>query len=71
MSGLGVGCWKSNASVTFEPLLLIKPHVTDCSVLWLSQTWEENHLFADEKQATLFLGALDSIFLFSYAVVSG
>ncbi|XP_041819683.1 sugar phosphate exchanger 3 [Chelmon rostratus] len=32
------------------------------------KTWEDNHLFADEKQATLFLGALDSIFLFSYAV---
>lgn len=35
------------------------------------QTWEGNHLFEDEKEATLFLGALDSIFLFSYAVVSG
>ncbi|TNN71911.1 Sugar phosphate exchanger 3 [Liparis tanakae] len=33
------------------------------------ETWEDNHLFADEKQATLFLGALDSIFLFSYAMV--
>ncbi|XP_029969627.1 sugar phosphate exchanger 3-like [Salarias fasciatus] len=33
-----------------------------------SETWEDNRLFADEKQATLFLGALDSIFLFSYAV---
>ncbi|TDG96784.1 hypothetical protein EPR50_G00232340 [Perca flavescens] len=32
------------------------------------ETWEENRLFEDEKQATLFLGALDSIFLFSYAV---
>ncbi|XP_054480467.1 sugar phosphate exchanger 3 [Anoplopoma fimbria] len=32
------------------------------------ETWEDNHLFEDEKQATLFLGALDSIFLFSYAV---
>lgn len=32
------------------------------------ETWEDNHLFQDEKQATLFLGALDSIFLFSYAV---
>lgn len=32
------------------------------------ETWEDNHLFADEEQATLFLGALDSIFLFSYAV---
>ncbi|XP_074554866.1 sugar phosphate exchanger 3 [Halichoeres trimaculatus] len=32
------------------------------------ETWEDNHLFKDEKQATLFLGALDSLFLFSYAV---
>ncbi|XP_076007733.1 sugar phosphate exchanger 3 [Genypterus blacodes] len=32
------------------------------------QTWQDNHLFEDEAQATLFLGALDSIFLFSYAV---
>uniref|UniRef100_A0A3P9JYB8 Major facilitator superfamily (MFS) profile domain-containing protein n=1 Tax=Oryzias latipes TaxID=8090 RepID=A0A3P9JYB8_ORYLA len=32
-----------------------------------AETWENNRLFADEKQATLFLGALDSIFLFSYA----
>uniref|UniRef100_A0A672Z4T3 Sugar phosphate exchanger 3 n=1 Tax=Sphaeramia orbicularis TaxID=375764 RepID=A0A672Z4T3_9TELE len=32
------------------------------------EIWESNCLFADEKQATLFLGALDSIFLFSYAV---
>ncbi|XP_058628428.1 sugar phosphate exchanger 3-like isoform X4 [Onychostoma macrolepis] len=32
------------------------------------ETWEENKLFADVEEATLFLGALDSIFLFSYAV---
>uniref|UniRef100_A0A667ZIB9 Sugar phosphate exchanger 3 n=1 Tax=Myripristis murdjan TaxID=586833 RepID=A0A667ZIB9_9TELE len=32
------------------------------------QTWEDNRLFADEEEATLFLGALDTIFLFSYAV---
>uniref|UniRef100_A0A8C1D872 Sugar phosphate exchanger 3 n=1 Tax=Cyprinus carpio carpio TaxID=630221 RepID=A0A8C1D872_CYPCA len=32
------------------------------------ETWEENKLFADMGEATLFLGALDSIFLFSYAV---
>ncbi|XP_069012993.1 sugar phosphate exchanger 3 isoform X3 [Embiotoca jacksoni] len=32
------------------------------------ETWGDNRLFEDEKQATLFLGALDSIFLFSYAV---
>ncbi|XP_056311154.1 sugar phosphate exchanger 3 [Danio aesculapii] len=33
-----------------------------------AETWEENALFADMGEATLFLGALDSIFLFSYAV---
>ncbi|KAK9976161.1 hypothetical protein ABG768_021367 [Culter alburnus] len=32
------------------------------------ETWEDNKLFADAGEATLFLGALDSIFLFSYAV---
>ncbi|KAJ8262039.1 hypothetical protein GJAV_G00161390 [Gymnothorax javanicus] len=33
-----------------------------------AETWEENKLFADSDEATLFLGALDTIFLFSYAV---
>ncbi|TSK13204.1 Sugar phosphate exchanger 3 [Bagarius yarrelli] len=32
------------------------------------KTWEDNQLFADADQATLFLGVLDTIFLFSYAV---
>ncbi|XP_036373872.1 sugar phosphate exchanger 3 [Megalops cyprinoides] len=32
------------------------------------ETWQENKLFADAGEATLFLGALDTIFLFSYAV---
>uniref|UniRef100_A0A8B9H720 Sugar phosphate exchanger 3 n=2 Tax=Astyanax mexicanus TaxID=7994 RepID=A0A8B9H720_ASTMX len=32
------------------------------------ETWEGNKLFADSEEATLFLGALDTIFLFSYAV---
>ncbi|CAB1333729.1 unnamed protein product [Coregonus sp. 'balchen'] len=32
------------------------------------ETWEENNLFADSDEATLFLGVLDTIFLFSYAV---
>ncbi|KAM6986679.1 sugar phosphate exchanger 3 [Aplochiton taeniatus] len=32
------------------------------------ETWEDNHLFANMEEATLFLGALDTIFLFSYAV---
>lgn len=38
------------------------------STLSPGETWEENQLFADVEEATLFLGALDSIFLFSYAV---
>uniref|UniRef100_A0AAZ3QFX2 Sugar phosphate exchanger 3 n=1 Tax=Oncorhynchus tshawytscha TaxID=74940 RepID=A0AAZ3QFX2_ONCTS len=33
-----------------------------------SPTWEKNNLFADSDEATLFLGVLDTIFLFSYAV---
>ncbi|XP_076860965.1 sugar phosphate exchanger 3 isoform X2 [Brachyhypopomus gauderio] len=32
------------------------------------ELWEENRLFANAEEATLFLGALDTIFLFSYAV---
>lgn len=32
------------------------------------ETWEDHNLFENKEQATLFLGALDSIFLFSYAV---
>ncbi|XP_053505912.1 sugar phosphate exchanger 3 [Ictalurus furcatus] len=32
------------------------------------EKWEENRLFADTEEATLFLGVLDTIFLFSYAV---
>ncbi|KAF6718547.1 Sugar phosphate exchanger 3 [Oryzias melastigma] len=44
------------------------PSVTNDSAQFSpAETWEDNRLFADEKQATLFLGALDSIFLFSYA----
>lgn len=50
---------------------LICPLFARLVLLFPWQTWEANHLFADEKAATLFLGALDSIFLFSYAVVSG
>ncbi|XP_030633177.1 sugar phosphate exchanger 3 [Chanos chanos] len=32
------------------------------------ETWEENRLFENTGNATLFLGLLDTIFLFSYAV---
>jgi hypothetical protein len=40
------------------------------SFLFSWEVWEEHRLFADEEEATLFLGALDTIFLFSYAIVS-
>uniref|UniRef100_A0A4W3H5U6 Sugar phosphate exchanger 3 n=1 Tax=Callorhinchus milii TaxID=7868 RepID=A0A4W3H5U6_CALMI len=32
------------------------------------QIWNKNHLFADAAEATLFLGFLDTLFLFAYAV---
>ena len=38
-------------------------------LVWL-QIWSSNHLFPSAEEATLFLGTLDTIFLFSYAVVS-
>ncbi|KAK1335089.1 hypothetical protein QTO34_004667 [Cnephaeus nilssonii] len=34
----------------------------------LFQIWSSNHLFPSAEEATLFLGTLDTIFLFSYAV---
>ncbi|XP_048642799.1 sugar phosphate exchanger 3 isoform X3 [Marmota marmota marmota] len=33
------------------------------------EIWSSNHLFPNTEEATLFLGMLDTIFLFSYAVV--
>ncbi|XP_073918203.1 sugar phosphate exchanger 3 isoform X4 [Castor canadensis] len=33
------------------------------------EIWSSNHLFPSREEATLFLGTLDTIFLFSYAVV--
>jgi len=32
------------------------------------EIWSSNHLFPSAEEATLFLGTLDTIFLFSYAV---
>lgn len=40
--------------------------MSDCDC---PQRWPDSHLFENEEQATLFLGVLDSIFLFSYALV--
>ncbi|XP_077003619.1 sugar phosphate exchanger 3 isoform X2 [Tamandua tetradactyla] len=33
-----------------------------------AEIWSSNHLFPNAEEATLFLGTLDTIFLFSYAV---
>ncbi|XP_063785014.1 sugar phosphate exchanger 3 [Pseudophryne corroboree] len=33
-----------------------------------NKTWNDNHLFPNPESATIFLGLLDTIFLFSYAV---
>ncbi|MEE6524893.1 hypothetical protein FKM82_024608, partial [Ascaphus truei] len=41
---------------------------TSVYVVEPNQTWNSNHLFPDKDSATLFLGLLDTIFLFSYAV---
>uniref|UniRef100_H3B6R4 Sugar phosphate exchanger 3 n=1 Tax=Latimeria chalumnae TaxID=7897 RepID=H3B6R4_LATCH len=38
------------------------------SVLYPQQIWNGSHLFPNPEDATLFLGLLDTIFLFSYAV---
>ncbi|XP_063073592.1 sugar phosphate exchanger 3 [Engraulis encrasicolus] len=45
------------------------PSITNSSIPYSpGETWEENRLFGDTQEATLFLGLLDTIFLFSYAV---
>ncbi|XP_051911160.1 sugar phosphate exchanger 3 [Hippocampus zosterae] len=58
----------SNVKVSISAQWTPSAHNGSASPLLPSETWEKNRLFADEQQATLFLGALDSIFLFSYAV---
>uniref|UniRef100_A0A3B3UB82 Sugar phosphate exchanger 3 n=1 Tax=Poecilia latipinna TaxID=48699 RepID=A0A3B3UB82_9TELE len=60
----------SNVKVSISAQWTPSAHNDSVPAFCPVETWEDNHLFADEKQATLFLGALDSIFLFSYAVVS-
>ncbi|XP_019738646.1 sugar phosphate exchanger 3 isoform X2 [Hippocampus comes] len=58
----------SNVKVSISAQWTPSPRNGSAPALLPSETWEKNRLFADEQQATLFLGALDSIFLFSYAV---
>ncbi|XP_051976982.1 sugar phosphate exchanger 3 isoform X1 [Xyrauchen texanus] len=60
----------SNVKVSISAQWTPSPWQHNGSALPLSpvETWEDNRLFSDAGEATLFLGALDSIFLFSYAV---
>uniref|UniRef100_A0A2K6UZ72 Sugar phosphate exchanger 3 n=1 Tax=Saimiri boliviensis boliviensis TaxID=39432 RepID=A0A2K6UZ72_SAIBB len=44
------------------------PSAFNTSVELPVEIWSRNHLFPSSEKATLFLGTLDTIFLFSYAV---
>uniref|UniRef100_A0A2K6EW85 Sugar phosphate exchanger 3 n=1 Tax=Propithecus coquereli TaxID=379532 RepID=A0A2K6EW85_PROCO len=44
------------------------PSAFNTSVELPVEIWSSNHLFPSAEEATLFLGTLDTIFLFSYAV---
>ncbi|XP_069853003.1 sugar phosphate exchanger 3 [Dipodomys merriami] len=44
------------------------PSAYNTSVELPVEVWSTNHLFPNTEEATLFLGTLDTIFLFSYAV---
>ncbi|XP_031237473.1 sugar phosphate exchanger 3 [Mastomys coucha] len=44
------------------------PNPFNTSVDLPAEIWSSNHLFPSTEEATLFLGTLDTVFLFSYAV---
>uniref|UniRef100_A0A8D2CVN1 Sugar phosphate exchanger 3 n=1 Tax=Sciurus vulgaris TaxID=55149 RepID=A0A8D2CVN1_SCIVU len=44
------------------------PNAFNATVELPVEIWSSNHLFPNTEEATLFLGTLDTIFLFSYAV---
>uniref|UniRef100_A0A8C6HVK7 Uncharacterized protein n=1 Tax=Mus spicilegus TaxID=10103 RepID=A0A8C6HVK7_MUSSI len=44
------------------------PNVFSISVGLPAEIWSSNHLFPSTEEATLFLGTLDTVFLFSCAV---
>uniref|UniRef100_A0A8C6GCW4 Sugar phosphate exchanger 3 n=1 Tax=Mus spicilegus TaxID=10103 RepID=A0A8C6GCW4_MUSSI len=45
------------------------PNAFNTSLDLPAEIWSSNHLFPSTEEATLFLGTLDTVFLFSYAVV--
>ncbi|XP_035306776.1 sugar phosphate exchanger 3 isoform X5 [Cricetulus griseus] len=44
------------------------PNAFNTSIDLPAEIWSSNHLFPSTEEATLFLGTLDTVFLFSYAV---
>lgn len=44
------------------------PNAFNTSLDLPAEIWSSNHLFPSTEEATLFLGTLDTVFLFSYAV---
>ncbi|XP_077450469.1 sugar phosphate exchanger 3 isoform X2 [Stigmatopora argus] len=58
----------SNVKVSISAQWTPSPQNGSAPAFSPGETWEKNHLFENEEEAMLFLGALDSIFLFSYAV---
>ncbi|XP_061523867.1 sugar phosphate exchanger 3 [Phycodurus eques] len=58
----------SNVKVSISAQWTPTPQNGSAPAFSPGETWEKNRLFENEEQATLFLGALDTIFLFSYAV---
>ncbi|KAG8147978.1 putative Sugar phosphate exchanger 3 protein [Naja naja] len=57
-------------SLPTKPCVTVHTSSCCCVPPYFLQLWNSSHLFPNAEEATLFLGTLDTIFLFSYAVVS-
>ncbi|CAI5786236.1 sugar phosphate exchanger 3 [Podarcis lilfordi] len=58
----------SNVKVSISNQWTPFPHNNTSPSLQPNELWNNSHIFPDTRKATLFLGTLDTIFLFSYAV---
>ncbi|XP_032828386.1 sugar phosphate exchanger 3 [Petromyzon marinus] len=58
----------SNVKVSLSVQWTGTPTNESTGTLYPPEVWSAHQLFPDENNASLFLGALDTIFLFSYAV---
>uniref|UniRef100_A0A8C5ICU8 Sugar phosphate exchanger 3 n=1 Tax=Junco hyemalis TaxID=40217 RepID=A0A8C5ICU8_JUNHY len=59
----------SNVKVSISSQWTPSPRNSTAPELQPCELWNSSHLFQNSEEATLFLGTLDTIFLFSYAVV--